>query len=81
MYISKSIVAILGIFAIFCIFVAVMLGGTVAGEPRVPALRAEFLIFAITLIGVSIFHHQTLYVSLVGLVSVVLMKEMFVPDF
>ena len=81
MYISKSIVAILGIFAIFCIFVAVMLGGTVEGEPRVPALRAEFIIFAITLIGVSIFHHQTLYVSLVGLVSVVLMKEMFVPDF
>ena len=81
MYISKSIVAILGIFAIFCIFVAVMLGGTVEGEPRLPALRAEFIIFAITLIGVSIFHHQTLYVSLVGLVSVVLMKEMFVPDF
>ncbi|MCH7960157.1 MAG: citrate transporter [Candidatus Hydrogenedentes bacterium] len=81
MYISKSILAILGIFAIFCIFVAVALGYTSGGEPRVPGVRAEFYIFALTLMGVAIFHHQTLYVSLVGLVSIVLLKFFFVPDF
>ena len=51
MYVSKNILAILGIFAIFCIFIAVYLGTTAGGEPRVPGLRAEFYIFAITLMG------------------------------
>ena len=58
MYISKNILAILGIFAIFCIFIAVYLGTTAGGDPRVPDVRAEFYIFALTLMGVALFHHH-----------------------
>ena len=81
MFISKNIIAILGLFAIFVIFITVWMTGTLEGEPKVPGVRAEFYIFAITLMGVAIFHHHTLYVSLVGLASIALLKLLFVPDF
>ncbi len=81
MHISKSIIAILALFAVFCVFIAVYLGGGAAGEPEIPAVRAEFILFATTLICVAIFHHHTLYVALAGMFSVVALKLAFVPDF
>ena len=37
----------------------------------------EFALFAMTLAGVALFHHQTLYVALTGLVVVTLYKLFF----
>jgi len=37
----------------------------------------EFALFAMTLVGVALFHHQTLYVALTGLVVVTLYKLIF----
>ncbi len=53
---------------------------TFAGDGSIPAIgpvRVEFIIFALTLIGVAVFHHKTMYVALTGLVTVVLFKLIF----
>ncbi len=71
----------LGVFAIFVVFVSVLLSGTAQGVPEVPAIRAEFYLFTITLLGVALFHEFTMYVALTGLASVLAMKLMFVEDF
>lgn len=76
----KGVLAAIGIFIILCIFVAVWFGGVTKG-PQVSGVRAEFYIFAITLIGVALFHHHTLQVALTGLVSLLALKFLFVKDF
>jgi Na+/H+ antiporter NhaD/arsenite permease-like protein len=81
MHVSKSIIAILAVFAVFCVFAVVYLGGGTTGEPEIPAIRAEFILFAMTLMCVAVFHHHTLYVALAGMISVIALKLMFVPDF
>jgi Na+/H+ antiporter NhaD/arsenite permease-like protein len=40
-------------------------------------ISLEFVIFAATLLGVAIFHHRTLLVSLVGLAAIVIYKLVF----
>ncbi|MEZ5070739.1 MAG: SLC13 family permease [Bacteroidales bacterium] len=41
----------------------------------------EFLLFALTLLGVALFHKQTMYVALTGLAVIVAFKYLAVPDF
>ncbi|MBI2927621.1 MAG: citrate transporter [Verrucomicrobia bacterium] len=52
-----------------------MAGGS--NGPTLLGIRAEFFLFAITLIGVALLHHQTLQVALTGLVSILLFKFTF----
>jgi Na+/H+ antiporter NhaD/arsenite permease-like protein len=49
--------------------------------PVVFGIRAEFIIFALTLIGVAVFHHHTMYVALIGLTAIILTRVIFLPDF
>ena len=44
-------------------------------------IRLEFVLFAATLLGVALFHHYTMWVSLAGLASILASKYMFLPDF
>ena len=44
---------------------------TVAGIPL------DFILFALTLLGVAVFHHHTLYVALAGMVTIALYKILF----
>ena len=81
MHLSKPIMAALGIFFIFVVFVTVLLSGTTAGVPEVPAIRAEFYLFAITLLGVALFHEYTMYVALLGLASITALKLGFDKHF
>lgn len=81
MYISKSILAALGVFFIFVVFVTVLLAGTAEGVPEIPSIRAEFYLFAITLLGVALFHEHTMYVALTGLGAIATLKMLFVEDF
>src|SRR3954470_17706648 len=37
-------------------------------------IPVDFILFALTLLGVALFHHQTLYVALTGLVVIALFK-------
>jgi len=51
-----------------------------AAERQMPAIlgiRIEFIIFAITLIGVAVFHHKTMYVALTGLAVILITKYVF----
>lgn len=44
-------------------------------------VRIEFILFAVTLAGVAIFHHQTMWVALIGFVTILLFKLLFVSEF
>ena len=51
-----------------------------AGNDNIPAIfniRLEFILFAITLICVAVFHHKTMYVALAGLAAILLTKYIF----
>jgi Na+/H+ antiporter NhaD/arsenite permease-like protein len=45
--------------------------------PAVAGIRIEFILFALTLIGVAVFHHKTMYVALTGLALVLIVKYIF----
>lgn len=77
---STKIKAVIGIVAIVVIFgLSFMNGGT--NGPMIGGIRSEFLLFALTLLGVALLHNNTFEVAIVGLVSVIIMKLFFVSDF
>ncbi len=53
------------------------LGDTV---PSIGPVRVEFIIFALTLIGVALFHNKTMLVALTGLATVIVFKLIFNPS-
>jgi len=52
-----------------------------AAIPLIFGIRLEFILFALTLIGVAVFHHNTMYVALIGLVSIIVLKYLFMPEY
>jgi len=44
-------------------------------------IRPEFILFALTLLGVALFHRYTLWVALAGLLSILIFKFIAIPDF
>ncbi|MEN9560701.1 MAG: hypothetical protein RLZZ502_1912, partial [Pseudomonadota bacterium] len=50
------------------------LGLAATAGPALGGIPVEFILFALTLLGVALFHGQTLYVALAGLVSITLYK-------
>jgi len=49
-------------------------GVSSGGQPDVFGIPIEFILFAVTLLGVALFHHHTLAVALTGLTAVTLYK-------
>jgi Na+/H+ antiporter NhaD/arsenite permease-like protein len=49
--------------------------------PAVFGFRIEFVLFALTLIGVAVFHKQTFWVAVCGLLAIVLYKFIFISDY
>lgn len=49
--------------------------------PLILGIRPEFLLFALTLLGVALLHRYTLAVGLVGLASILAFKFIFLTDF
>jgi Na+/H+ antiporter NhaD/arsenite permease-like protein len=45
--------------------------------PAIMGIRLEFILFALTLIGVAVFHHKTMYVALIGLAAILIAKYAF----
>lgn len=70
---------ILGLF----IFLApvYVFAGTFEGVPTLFNIRVEFILFGLTLVGVALFHRQTLMVALIGLASILLFKFIWDPGF
>jgi len=49
--------------------------------PSIGPIRIEFILFALTLVGVALFHKKTMYVALTGLVAILIFKFIFDPSF
>lgn len=49
--------------------------------PHLFGIRVEFFLFALTLVGVAIFHRYTMYVALTGLCTILVFKYLIVSDF
>ena len=49
--------------------------------PSIVGIRLEFIIFALTLVGVALFHNKTMYVALTGLSALLVLKLVFDSDF
>ncbi len=49
--------------------------------PSIGGIQLEFILFALTLVGVALFHNKTMYVALTGLALVLVSKFIFTPDF
>jgi Na+/H+ antiporter NhaD/arsenite permease-like protein len=69
-------------FALARLFVAGALAAcpgvaAAAESPAVFGIPVDFILFAITLVGVAIFHHHTLRVALTGLAVIVIYKLVF----
>jgi len=47
------------------------------GWPTVGGIPVDFILFGLTLLGVALFHHATLYVALTGLATITLYKIVF----
>ena len=73
---SKKLILVLT--ALFLIPLSTFAAGTV---PAIGSIRIEFILFALTLIGVAIFHNKTMYVALLGLLAILLVKFSFAADF
>ncbi|MFO7288283.1 MAG: citrate transporter, partial [Gammaproteobacteria bacterium] len=72
MTVRKWLVSI-GVLAMAAVVVA---GIALDGDngPLLLGIRAEFYLFALTLLGVALFHDRTLEVALVGLVAILALK-------
>ena len=52
-----------------------------SGMLQLAGIRIEFILFAITLLGVALFHNYTMWVALAGLSSILISKYLFLNDF
>ena len=65
---------VLAALATCCIAGPVAAAGA-AGEPLYAfGIPVDFILFALTLLGVALFHHQTFYVALAGLAAITAYK-------
>ncbi|MFZ4741069.1 MAG: SLC13 family permease [Bacteroidales bacterium] len=51
--------------------------GATSAIPSLGGIRIEFIIFALTLLGVAVLHHKTMYVALCGLAAILIFKFIF----
>ena len=62
---------------------AVVVAAKVAGgtPPELLGVRAEFILFGLTLLGVAVLHHRTFEVAATGLLFILALKLLCVPEF
>lgn len=76
-----------GITALLLLFMPVLAcasGGGAPPDPSVPTLfgiRVEFVLFALVLLGVALFHNHTFYVAVTGLTVITVFKLIFDDGF
>ena len=76
---GKYILIMLGLF--FFMFMPVFSMAESGVPPSIGRIRVEFILFALTLIGVAVFHHKTFNVAIIGLSALLLFKFIFDPSF
>jgi Na+/H+ antiporter NhaD/arsenite permease-like protein len=78
---KKSIIILSAFFAMLLFPLATFAGTGGDTIPAIGGIRVEFILFALTLIGVALFHNQTFWVAIIGLSSIILFKLIFNPTF
>lgn len=63
--------------ALFLILGLAAMPALAAGSPAVAGIPVDFILFALTLLGVALFHNHTFYVALTGLATISLYKVVF----
>jgi Na+/H+ antiporter NhaD/arsenite permease-like protein len=63
------------------VLLPVLLHAQGSSIPSIGPIRVEFILFGLTLLGVALFHKQTMYVALTGLVAILAFKFIFDPGF
>ncbi|MFZ1800804.1 MAG: SLC13 family permease, partial [Chitinophagaceae bacterium] len=76
----KKLLLSLGIFVFLPLVSFASSGEPVSDGIAIYGVRLEFILFALTLVGVALFHHRTLQVALIGLTSILLLR-IFSTDF
>jgi len=69
---------ITGLFMLLPVFTFAAVPGAI---PLIFGIRLEFIIFTLTLIGVAVFHHKTMFVALGGLLALLILKYLFLPEY
>lgn len=59
----------------------IALSGMTDPQPSIGPVRLEFIFFALTLLGVALFHDHTMKVAVSGLIVIVLYKLIFISGF
>jgi Na+/H+ antiporter NhaD/arsenite permease-like protein len=77
---NRTLRWLLPLMAMFLIPLSTFASDT-SGVPSILGIRVEFILFAIALIGVAVFHKKTMYVALAGLVAVLIFKFSFDSSF
>ena len=65
------------LYSIILLFASQFITAADGKMPAISGIRIEFILFAITLIGVAVFHHKTMYVALSGLAAILIAKYVF----
>jgi Na+/H+ antiporter NhaD/arsenite permease-like protein len=65
------------ILSALLLLISPMINAADGSIPSPGGIRIEFILFAITLIGVAVFHHKTMYVALTGLAAILIFKYVF----
>lgn len=71
---KKIILPLMILFAMILAPIFTFAQGTGSVPPSLFGIRIEFIIFALTLVGVALFHKHTMYVALIGLTTILLVK-------
>ncbi len=70
------------VFLLLMLFLLPVMASASSGVvPSIGPVRIEFIIFALILFGVAIFHNQTFWVAVTGLTVLLLFKFIFDPGF
>jgi len=59
------------------LFISQVVSASDGTIPAIAGIRLEFILFALTLIGVAVFHHKTMYVALLGLTAILIFRFVF----
>jgi Na+/H+ antiporter NhaD/arsenite permease-like protein len=72
------------LFAVFIFLILLLMPEFVSAAGDVPSIgriRVEFILFALVLVGVAVFHNKTFYVAATGLCAILAFKLIFDPHF
>ncbi len=65
------------LYTIIFVFISQVITAADGKMPAISGIRIEFILFAVTLIGVAVFHHKTMYLALSGLAAILIAKYVF----